>query len=83
MCVLTFYVCFSYFTLTLNGSIEILNEYTIMILGLIIDIHFYETFSNPSANKSACASLLIKTLSNQNQSFFAWPLNYFCKSIPI
>ena len=33
-----------------------------MILASIIDIHFYETFSNPSLNLSACTSLLIKAL---------------------
>jgi hypothetical protein len=33
-------------------------SYTITILGLIINICFYETFSNPSPNVSTCASLL-------------------------
>jgi len=32
----------------------------ITILGSIINICFYETFSNPSSNESNCASLLIR-----------------------
>jgi hypothetical protein len=33
--------------------------YMIIILGSIIDIHFYETLSNPSVNLSTCAYLLL------------------------